>query len=167
MQVQDLLERMNLGSYKENFHTEQIDGVLLLACDEEILECELGVASRLHRMRILKLIKGDIPISSPWQVSRWTCSTYITDCNLNQSFSFNAMFTVFIFGLLRPKTFLLCVFSATTCRYFSTIQDYCVCVYVCYFGCRQSFLFCLQNSSVKWATDHLVEEISFSCATIV
>ena len=65
MQVLDLLERMNLGGYKENFCTEQVDGVLLLACDEEILECELGVTSRLHRMRILKLIKGDIPVSSP------------------------------------------------------------------------------------------------------
>ena len=56
---------MNLGSYKEKFSAEQIDGVLLLSCDNEILEYELGVTSRLHRMRMLKLIKGDIPISSP------------------------------------------------------------------------------------------------------
>ena len=52
---------MNLGKYKENFQREQIDGPLLLSCDNDILEFELGITSRLHRMKMLRLIRGDAP----------------------------------------------------------------------------------------------------------
>lgn len=54
------MDRMNLGQYKEIFRREQIDGALLLACDKEILEFDLGIKSRLHRVKMLRLIHGDV-----------------------------------------------------------------------------------------------------------
>lgn len=57
-QVLDLLDRMKLPQYKETFEREVITGKLLLACDEKVLENELGVKSRLHQMRLMELING-------------------------------------------------------------------------------------------------------------
>lgn len=61
LQVLRLLDKMKLGNYKEGFEREQIDGALLLSCDNKILEFDLGMTSRLHQLKILRLIQGDIP----------------------------------------------------------------------------------------------------------
>ena len=39
------------------FERELIDGEVLCELDDDILEKELGVASRVHRIRILSLVK--------------------------------------------------------------------------------------------------------------
>ena len=59
VQITDLLQVMNLSKYSEAFKAEQISGELLLELNEDILEKELDVSSKLHRLRILKLISGE------------------------------------------------------------------------------------------------------------
>lgn len=50
---------MNLGQYKVIFLTENITGEVLVEYDDEdILEYDLGVKTKLHRIRLLKLIAG-------------------------------------------------------------------------------------------------------------
>ena len=51
-----LLESSGLGKYREAFETERVNGDILCELDEDILENDLGVSSRLHRIRIMKLI---------------------------------------------------------------------------------------------------------------
>ena len=57
--MSDLLIVMKLQQYLPRFQEEEISGDLLLELNEEILQKELGVANRIHRMRIMKLINGD------------------------------------------------------------------------------------------------------------
>ena len=47
-----LLESSGLGKYREAFETEQVNGDILYLCelDEDILENDLGVSSRLHHI---------------------------------------------------------------------------------------------------------------------
>ena len=49
---------MNLEQYREAFICEQIVGDILAECDESVLEYELGVASKLHRTRLMKMVSG-------------------------------------------------------------------------------------------------------------
>ena len=49
---------MELGQYKDAFSKENVSGEILLECDNDILQCELGVASRLHRLRLMKVVEG-------------------------------------------------------------------------------------------------------------
>ena len=49
---------MGLKMYWENFIAEQVNGEILSECDEEVLKNDLGVTSKLHRMRLLKVISG-------------------------------------------------------------------------------------------------------------
>ena len=58
IQVCELLDAMELGQYKEAFVRECVSGEILLECDNSILESDLGVASRLHRLRLMKVIDG-------------------------------------------------------------------------------------------------------------
>ena len=58
LQIQLLLDAMNLSQYKEAFLQEQVSGEILLECDEDILEKELHISSRIHRIRLMKLIDG-------------------------------------------------------------------------------------------------------------
>ncbi len=51
----------------------QISGEILLECDEDILENELHVSSRIHRIRLTKLINGKV--SARNVLSRATAST--------------------------------------------------------------------------------------------
>ncbi|KAL5506262.1 hypothetical protein EMCRGX_G007873 [Ephydatia muelleri] len=53
-----LLECMSLAQYQEAFQKEQINGELLSDCDETMLQNDLGIASKLHRMRLIKVITG-------------------------------------------------------------------------------------------------------------
>ena len=57
-QVLQLLDNMSLGAYKSVFEQEKISGDLLLGFDDSILEKELGIRSRLHRLKFKKLITG-------------------------------------------------------------------------------------------------------------
>jgi hypothetical protein len=57
-EVCELLDAMELGQYKEAFVRECVSGEILLECDNSILESDLGVASRLHRLRLMKVIDG-------------------------------------------------------------------------------------------------------------
>lgn len=50
---------MNLSQYSEVLRNEQVSGELLLDLNDDILEQELMVSSKLHRMRIVKLVNGE------------------------------------------------------------------------------------------------------------
>lgn len=49
---------MGLKQYQEKFRSEQINGELLVICTEEVLHKELGIATKLHRVRLMKMIDG-------------------------------------------------------------------------------------------------------------
>lgn len=49
---------MGLEQYTPNFKLEQINGDILSGCDDALLRDELKVTSRLHRMRLLRVIEG-------------------------------------------------------------------------------------------------------------
>jgi hypothetical protein len=51
---------MGLKSYQEKFEQEQVNGEILSECDEEVLKTDLGISSKLHRMRLLKVISGKV-----------------------------------------------------------------------------------------------------------
>ena len=59
MQVLDMLDALRLSKYRTRFEEEQIAGDILMDCNEEMLEKELGVGMRIHRLRLLKIIRGD------------------------------------------------------------------------------------------------------------
>ena len=59
----DLLERMKLAQYKSAFEQESVNGKILLDCDDDILKDELGVKSRLHRIRLMQLISGETSVT--------------------------------------------------------------------------------------------------------
>lgn len=61
-QVLGLLEAMNMSQYKESFQREQVNGEILLEFDEEILKNELHISSRIHRIRLTKIITGMISV---------------------------------------------------------------------------------------------------------
>ena len=58
LQVIQLLEAMGLKHHQETFLNEHISGEILLECDEHVLEKELKITSKLHRVRLMKLITG-------------------------------------------------------------------------------------------------------------
>ena len=58
----DLLEILGLTKYKNVFIDEEISGALLQELDEEILKVELGITSRLHRLKLLRVIDGRQPL---------------------------------------------------------------------------------------------------------
>lgn len=49
---------MDLGQYKDTFTKECVSGEIMLECDNDILQCDLGVVSRLHRVRLMKVVTG-------------------------------------------------------------------------------------------------------------
>lgn len=49
---------MNLRQYKQAFAEEQVNGDILSGLTDEDLQNELGIAKRLHRLRILRIING-------------------------------------------------------------------------------------------------------------
>jgi hypothetical protein len=53
--VAELLTKMNMSAYIDAFQANQIDGELLMQIDEDMLKEDLGVASKLHRLRLMKL----------------------------------------------------------------------------------------------------------------
>ena len=57
-QIQRLFEAMNLGKYKETVARECIDGEILSELDERSLESDLGISSKIHRIRLMQIITG-------------------------------------------------------------------------------------------------------------
>ena len=49
---------MNLEQYIETFRLQHINGDILSDCDDDILANELQINSRLHRLRLLRIISG-------------------------------------------------------------------------------------------------------------
>lgn len=49
---------MNLGQYKEKFADEMISGELLIELGSEDLEQDLEIKSKIHRLRLMKIIEG-------------------------------------------------------------------------------------------------------------
>ncbi len=49
---------MSLQQHKGTFTHEGVDGEILLECDSEVLQHDLGVTSKLHRAKLLRLIAG-------------------------------------------------------------------------------------------------------------
>ena len=49
---------MSLSAYKSIFEQKNISGDILLSFDDGILERELGIRSRIHRLKFMKLIRG-------------------------------------------------------------------------------------------------------------
>ena len=56
-QVVALLQAAGLEQYETVFRTEMIDGDIFCELDEQTLETELCVTSKLHRLRLMKLIR--------------------------------------------------------------------------------------------------------------
>ena len=52
---------MDLPQYREAFSKEWVDGEVFKDLDEEALQ-ELGVASKLHRLKLMKVITGAYPL---------------------------------------------------------------------------------------------------------
>lgn len=61
-EILDLLHKMNLSQYIPIFEKESVNGKLLLLCDDSILENDLKVTSKLHRIRLMQLIEGKISV---------------------------------------------------------------------------------------------------------
>ncbi len=53
-----MLKLTGLNMYVDKFHAEQVSGDMLMELDEVSLEEELGVVSKLHRLKILRVISG-------------------------------------------------------------------------------------------------------------
>ena len=49
---------MGLARYVHTFKEERIDGCLLFDLDEGILEEELGMSKKIHRIRLMMIITG-------------------------------------------------------------------------------------------------------------
>ena len=58
-QLVQVLEGMGLKQYVGVVKEEALDGAILLELDEETLTQEIGMSSRIHRLKVLKLIHGD------------------------------------------------------------------------------------------------------------
>ena len=54
----ELLDIMNLSQYKTKFADEMISGEILVELDDKDLENDLGVRSKIHRVRLMKIING-------------------------------------------------------------------------------------------------------------
>ena len=54
----NLLEMMGLQQYQDKFKAEQVNGDILSECDDDVLMNDLGVTSKLHRMKLLKIVSG-------------------------------------------------------------------------------------------------------------
>ena len=49
---------MSLGQYIEHIERELVTGDVLLECDDEVLKDELGMKSKIQRIRLMKVITG-------------------------------------------------------------------------------------------------------------
>ena len=63
MGILDVLDAINLSVYKESFQKELIDGELLSEFTEDMF-IELGVKSKIHRLKLMQVVKGRKDVSS-------------------------------------------------------------------------------------------------------
>ena len=49
---------MKLEMYKDVFKEEQVDGLILLDCDDAMLKDNLNISNNLHRKRLLLIAQG-------------------------------------------------------------------------------------------------------------
>lgn len=59
-QVLKILDALDLPEYKEAFQKEHINGHVLLQLNHQILEDELGMDSKLHRIRLMTVVSGKV-----------------------------------------------------------------------------------------------------------
>ena len=64
IQVGSLLKSVGLDAYIEVFKAECISGDILQEIDDSVLNNELGIRSKLHRIRMMRLINGQFPHST-------------------------------------------------------------------------------------------------------
>ena len=48
-----------MAEYQETFIQKSIDGTILADCDEPVLQNELGVSSKVDRIKLMKVIAGE------------------------------------------------------------------------------------------------------------
>lgn len=53
-----MLHLAGLGQYTDAIETENVSGDILVECTEEILEKEMEIKSKLHRLKLLRIIEG-------------------------------------------------------------------------------------------------------------
>ena len=58
-----MLETMDLQQYVDTFRQQHINGDILCDCDEDILQNELKITSRLHRIRLQRVITGQYSVA--------------------------------------------------------------------------------------------------------
>ena len=58
LQIANLLDQMTLSKYKERFIEENIDGSMFFELDDLVLKEDLGVTTRLHRIKLMAIIEG-------------------------------------------------------------------------------------------------------------
>ena len=56
--------QLGLGEYVSKFKNEMIDGHMLFELDDEVMRDELGMSKKLHRLRLLMIIKGTQSVNS-------------------------------------------------------------------------------------------------------
>ena len=71
-----LLAAARLSQYQDIFAHESITGDVLLECDDELLKNELGIQSRLHRIKLMKLINGNHSAESLLKGISAKCSSH-------------------------------------------------------------------------------------------
>lgn len=49
-----------MTQYQKRFREEVIAGDILAECDDHTLETELGMNMKIHRLKLLQIIRGDI-----------------------------------------------------------------------------------------------------------
>ena len=57
---------MELSQYKQSFLREQVSGAVLAMVDDEMLRDDLNVSSKLHRVRLLKVAKGQVSVQDTY-----------------------------------------------------------------------------------------------------
>lgn len=61
MSKSEVLRMVNLaglGHYAETIEAEELSGDILVECNEEVLERDLGIKSKLHRVKFIRIIEG-------------------------------------------------------------------------------------------------------------
>lgn len=54
-----MLDALHLSQYRARFQEEGVGGDILLDCDEATLENELGVNMKIHRLKLMQIIRGE------------------------------------------------------------------------------------------------------------
>ncbi len=61
LQIVHMLDIAGLSQYKEIILAEQVSGEVMVDLDDAMLERDLGIKSKLHRVKFLTVIQGKAP----------------------------------------------------------------------------------------------------------